>query len=361
MAQEGSKEIRIQFFWGFERPITLFGSSIGSSLRLFQTRQQAQQPFYPWGDRQFSLDEYIPFRRSDLVRNGSLFKIAEGFAAGHIRSHFPPPLLSPIDRLFEGPLSSLTQNPKTKKALVNTVKVAVTTGIASVVVHPFTLMYNWDIVQDSGKPAKSVFRFSTYTETVSDIKKTYRSIKEAKKSFYDGLGATLCSNIAFEVIKLRMNAKIREAIDFDRSLGEMEACRKTMRTSLVEEEKNSAAKRLCVLRWRRLAMRYCVGYGASLAAELLVYPLLTISLKLQAQGASFRFPVMYNGGLDCASRVIQEEGIVSLYAGVSTLVCSVFPELLAAGGTYVAVILGIEAISDQTREQVLDPILDLIE
>ena len=44
-----------------------------------------------------------------------------------------------------------------------------------------------------------------------------------------------------------------------------------------------------------------------------------------------RDPISYNGGLDCFSRVVQEEGWGALYAGFTTLMFSIIPEVVMSG------------------------------
>eukprot|EP00009_Paramoeba_aestuarina_P002378 CAMPEP_0201507690 /NCGR_PEP_ID=MMETSP0161_2-20130828/1286_1 /ASSEMBLY_ACC=CAM_ASM_000251 /TAXON_ID=180227 /ORGANISM="Neoparamoeba aestuarina, Strain SoJaBio B1-5/56/2" /LENGTH=368 /DNA_ID=CAMNT_0047902125 /DNA_START=158 /DNA_END=1264 /DNA_ORIENTATION=- len=358
--------------WGFEEPMTAFGV-VGQSLRVYQTRQQAQQPFYPWHSHQFSLGEFIPFRRGDVVNNGSLFRWLEGSAASFTRK-----MVDPYD-LLERPYLSLLgepydvdsevipeekekkEKPKQRDTKLEYISLAASTGIASVVVHPLSLMGTWQVVQDTGRKPGFFFSPSTWTLKVGDMIKTYKEIQTNDKSFYDGLAATATYHVTFEVLKKKFKSMAYEATGCRSHFAEISRLNKEGRTLLDPAARAAAQKQATLLRWKKIAVSQGLNYLASVAAELVCYPLRTIALKLQAQGASFRFPVMYNGGLDCVSRVTQEEGASSLVAGISTLVCSVLPELVAAGCSYLIVCLVIEALSDYSRERILNPLLAFLE
>eukprot|EP00211_Chloroparvula_japonica_P005636 CAMPEP_0119135196 /NCGR_PEP_ID=MMETSP1310-20130426/18851_1 /TAXON_ID=464262 /ORGANISM="Genus nov. species nov., Strain RCC2339" /LENGTH=367 /DNA_ID=CAMNT_0007126057 /DNA_START=80 /DNA_END=1179 /DNA_ORIENTATION=+ len=355
--------------WGLTYPLALHVYNIQYPLRVFQFRQQAQQHFYPWHNRTFAWSDFYPFSRSDLALSGSNLRMVSNMLCSTIRNVSDPyhPLKSQIQSFMasdeEG--STVVMADEEEEMAGDTVlqyaSLAISTTVATTVLHPVVVMSTWEIVQDKGRPKGFFLSPSTWFSAVREDYKAYEGMRAAKKSFFDGLGATIMANVCFEILKFGIGRKLGELIGVrsrDKEIDELE------KSATKDHDVNirvNARRRNLVLRWRRLATVSFVNYLSGVTAELVTYPLKTVAIKLQAQNASFRFPVSYHGGFDCMSRVVHEEGWGSLYSGMTTLVFSMLPECFMAGATYVGVILAIEACSDSTRVSLVLPAISALE
>jgi len=61
-----------------------------------------------------------------------------------------------------------------------------------------------------------------------------------------------------------------------------------------------------------LFVKFCVGYGVTVAAGLLSYPLDTVRRRMMMESGG---KALFNGGLDCFRKIVATEGVGSLYRG----------------------------------------------
>eukprot|EP01087_Luapelamoeba_hula_P021860 TRINITY_DN7709_c0_g1_i1.p1 TRINITY_DN7709_c0_g1~~TRINITY_DN7709_c0_g1_i1.p1 ORF type:complete len:317 (-),score=40.27 TRINITY_DN7709_c0_g1_i1:33-959(-) len=149
------------------------------------------------------------------------------------------------------------------------------TSLAQVLVYPFTLISR----RLAADKRNSVFRyrgfFDCWTQTVQ---------KEGYAALYRGMGASLCGAFVMaSVTNTLYDTSTRMFVDFSDPL-------------------QSGQKFLC---W----------VGSVLSGYLLSYPFETVTVRLQINGSE---PAThkYDGIVDCFTRIVQAEGVTSLWRGL---------------------------------------------
>jgi len=61
-----------------------------------------------------------------------------------------------------------------------------------------------------------------------------------------------------------------------------------------------------------VAMSFCLGYGVTVTAGLISYPIDTIRRRMMMTSGQ---AVKYNGSLDCTMQILKSEGVTSLFKG----------------------------------------------
>lgn len=111
-------------------------------------------------------------------------------------------------------------------------------------------------------------------------------VREGPRSMYRGMGASLLGIIPYSGTELMTFSLLRDA--YTRRYPHREPGVPTLLLS---------------------------GAAASLAGQLVAYPLQLVRTRLQAQGMEGR-PILYHGIVDCFRRTVRDEGLRGLYRGI---------------------------------------------
>jgi len=348
--------------WGRESPqsiIGLFGHR--ETFGMMGFRQQAQQSTYPFYSQTFSYSEFSSLATNDVKKNGQMANTLRSNAASVVQSYANSFLIQAWmlnDKKDEKKededepkeeKEEETQGPDPKDMFaVQCGCIGLSSAIAAAVSHPLAVVGTWQAVQDIPIESRMGLAINRISASCKAIVEASDAIKESKKSYYDGLAATVAYSVCFEVTKFGISKKLHQRWGVEgltKEIERIEARSNKEGNMSVRAEYN---KRCIILRWRRIALNGYLNYVASVGAGLLWYPLETIALRMQAQGASFRFPELFAS----PGEVVAEQGIVSLFSGAPTLFLSFLSETGFAALTYFFVILALEFMPSEMHGQV---------
>jgi hypothetical protein len=242
-------------------------------------RIQAQQKPSPYTPSTFIVD-----LRSRKFRNGGFNLTIHGYST------------MILSRVLFGLIK-----PKDKQKEISTDIYEILTRVAvNAALHPLSLLTVWQHLKH--------FETSSVA-TIATISNT--------KSLYDGVVEHAISDLAYMLINYTLKRTVMKRLPTPTITDDKQSPRSFL---------NSVLNKFCTL-WTYSTL-------IDHTAKIIVFPLVTIRYKIEAQGVSFELPARFKDGFDCATFFYKNYGIAGFYNGVDILALSVLPELICIGGVY---------------------------